>query len=129
MGHQRDYSDSIAAEIDAEVRGLIEAAHDEAWEILVEYRDVLDNMVLELMERETLSTADMGRICERVVKRPPLAPYNGFGKRTPSDKPPVLTPAEIEKLREQATVNAGQVSTNGYHAPTEEPAHRSDGEA
>jgi cell division protease FtsH len=129
MGHQRDYSDSIAAEIDAEVRGLIEAAHDEAWEILVEYRDVLDNMVLELMERETLSTADMGRICERVVKRPPLAPYNGFGKRTPSDKPPVLTPAEIEKLREQATVNAGQVSTNGYHAPTQEPAHRSDGEA
>jgi cell division protease FtsH len=129
MGHQRDYSDSIAAEIDAEVRGLIESAHDEAWEILVEYRDVLDNMVLELMEKETLSTTDMARICERVVKRPPLAPYNGFGKRAPSDKPPVLTPAEIAKLQEQATVNAGQVSTNGYHAPAEEPAQRPDGEA
>jgi len=129
MGHQRDYSDSIAADIDAEVRGLIEAAHDEAWEILVEYRDVLDNMVLELMEKETLSTEDMRRICERVVKRPPLAPYNGFGKRTPSDKPPVLTPAEIEKLQHQATVSAGQVRTNGYHAPAEESVQRSDGEA
>jgi cell division protease FtsH len=31
MGHQRDYSDSVAAEIDSEVRSLIEAAHDEAW--------------------------------------------------------------------------------------------------
>ena len=27
-------------------------------------------------------------------KRPSLAPYNGFGKRTPSDQPPVLTPGE-----------------------------------
>ena len=38
MGHQRDYSEAVAAEIDAEVRALIEPAHDEAWEILVEYR-------------------------------------------------------------------------------------------
>ena len=41
-GHQRDYSEDIAADIDAEVRDLIEGAHDEAWEILVQYRDVLD---------------------------------------------------------------------------------------
>jgi cell division protease FtsH len=46
------------------------------------------------MEKETLSKEDMARICEPVQKRPSLAPYNGFGKRTPSDKPPVLTPAE-----------------------------------
>ncbi|MBB5871241.1 cell division protease FtsH [Allocatelliglobosispora scoriae] len=94
-GHTRDYSDSVAAEIDAEVRTLIELAHDEAYAILVEYRDVLDDMVLELIEKETLSTADMNRICARVVKRPQMAPFNGFGKRTPSDKPPVLTPAEV----------------------------------
>ncbi len=54
MGHQRDYSDAIAAEIDTEVRSLIELAHDEAWEILVEYREVLDNIVLELIEKETI---------------------------------------------------------------------------
>ena len=63
------------------MRALIELAHDEAWEILVEYRDVLDNLVLELIEKETLSKADMARICARVIKRPPLAPFNGFGKR------------------------------------------------
>lgn len=96
-GHERDYSDSIAAEIDSEVRSLIELAHDEAYEILVEYRDVLDAIVLELIEKETISTADMARICARVVKRPPMAPFNGFGKRTPSTQPPVLTPAEVEK--------------------------------
>ncbi|WP_433612984.1 ATP-dependent zinc metalloprotease FtsH [Dactylosporangium sp. CA-139114] len=81
MGHERDYSEKIAAEIDAEMRSLIEIAHDEAWEILVEYRDVLDNIVEELMEKETISQADMTRICARVVKRPPMAPYSGNGRR------------------------------------------------
>jgi cell division protease FtsH len=93
-GHEKDYSDQVAAEIDTEVRALIELAHDEAYAVLVEYRDVLDNIVLELIEKETLSQADMNRICERVVKRPPMAPFNGFGKRTPSDLPPVQTAAE-----------------------------------
>ena len=81
VGHERDYSEKIAAEIDNEVRALIELAHDEAWEILVEYRDVLDDLVGELMERETVSQADMGRICARVEKRPPMAPYNLNGRR------------------------------------------------
>jgi len=81
VGHERDYSEKIAAEIDNEVRALIELAHDEAWEILVDYRDVLDDLVGELMERETVSQADMGRICARVEKRPPMAPYNLNGRR------------------------------------------------
>nr|WP_190251296.1 ATP-dependent zinc metalloprotease FtsH [Dactylosporangium sucinum] len=81
MGHERDYSEKVAAEIDAEMRSLIEIAHDEAWEILVEYRDVLDNIVDELMEKETISQNDMARICARVVKRPPMAPYSGNGRR------------------------------------------------
>ena len=76
------------------MRSLIELAHDEAWEILVEYRDVLDNIVLELIEKETVSQADMARLCARVQKRRPMAPFNGFGKRQPSDRPPVLTPTE-----------------------------------
>jgi cell division protease FtsH len=97
-GHERDYSDAIAHEIDSEVRSLIELSHDEAWEILVEYRDVLDAMVLELIETETLSQEDLKRICARVVKRKPISPYNGFGKRKPSTAPPVLTPAEREAM-------------------------------
>ena len=38
MDSRPDYSEAVAADIDAEIRALIEAAHDEAWEILVEYR-------------------------------------------------------------------------------------------
>ncbi|MFC4067101.1 ATP-dependent zinc metalloprotease FtsH [Actinoplanes subglobosus] len=114
MGHDKAYSDSVAADIDAEVRALIELAHDEAWEILVEYRDVLDNMVLELMEKETITQEDMNRICARVAKRPPMAPFNGFGKRLPSEAPPVVTPAEREKLKAQAEAD-GQIAVG--HSP------------
>jgi cell division protease FtsH len=112
-GHERDYSDAVAAEIDAEVRALIELAHDEAWEILVEYRDVLDNIVLELIEKETISQADMARICGRVQKRPPMAPYNGFGKRQPSTDPPVLTPSEKDALKKQAEADGVEATVGG----------------
>jgi cell division protease FtsH len=117
MGHTKDYSDVIAAEIDSEVRQLIELAHDEAWEILVEYRDVLDNIVLELIEKETVSQQDMARLCARVQKRRPMAPYNGFGKRRPSDQPPVLTPAEAGALKASAEADGARAQANGTVTP------------
>ncbi|HEX2902390.1 MAG TPA: hypothetical protein VHO01_02945, partial [Jatrophihabitans sp.] len=112
-GHQRDYSEEIASWIDEEVRGLIEAAHDEAWEILVQYRDVLDNLVLELAERETLNKEDLERIMAPVHKRPPHSTFTGFGKRTPSDRPPVEIPAtpkpDLSKRRAPVNGAAGPV--------------------
>ncbi len=120
-GHQANYSDTVAADIDAEVRHLIEIAHDEAYEILVEYRDVLDSVVLELLQKETLSKDDMARLCERVVKRPPMAPYNGFGKREPSKLPPVITPAELSELHKKPGEpgQSGETggSVNGHKEP------------
>ncbi len=91
-GHQRDYSDEIASNIDSEVRVLIETAHDEAYAIVTEYRDVLDQMVVELLEKETLNTEDLARIATRVQKRPPMAPFNGTSSRQLSNQPPVSTP-------------------------------------
>jgi cell division protease FtsH len=109
MGHERNYSEKVAADIDGEVRALIELAHDEAWEILVEYRDVLDNIVEELMEKETISQNDMARICARVVKRPPMAPYNGNGKRRRGEHPIVPT-TELEALRKTAPTAAEEAA-------------------
>jgi cell division protease FtsH len=95
MGHARDYSEEIASAIDEEVRRLIESAHDEAWEILVQYRDVLDALVLELMEKETLSRKAVLKVFEPVQKRAVRGTYTGYGKRVPSDRPPVLTQKEM----------------------------------
>ncbi|WP_189156317.1 ATP-dependent zinc metalloprotease FtsH [Lentzea pudingi] len=98
-GRQADYSLEVAHEIDEEVRKLIEAAHTEAYEVLVTYRDVLDDLTLELIDKETLHQKDLERIFARVEKRPRITQFNDFGDRTPSDIPPVKTPGELAKER------------------------------
>jgi cell division protease FtsH len=106
-GHQRDYSEEVAGVIDEEVRRLIENAHDEAWEILVENRGVLDDLVLQLLERETLNKDDLAVVFTPVVKRPERPVWMSSDRRTVSDIPPVLTPAE------RAAANG-----NGAHSAT-----------
>jgi cell division protease FtsH len=98
MGHGRDYSEEVAAQVDAEVRMLVENAHHEAWEILVDYRDVLDDMVLKLLDKETLSKDEVAEIFAPVAKRPQRQHPTGNGRRPLSKKPPVLTPAELATL-------------------------------
>src|ERR1700757_2957838 len=93
--HSRDYSEEIASAIDEEIKRMIEAAHDEAWEGLVEYRDVLDNLVLQLLEPETLSRKQVLEVFAPVQKRPARGTYTGYGKRLPSDRPPVMSPKEL----------------------------------
>ncbi|MEU6128665.1 ATP-dependent zinc metalloprotease FtsH [Saccharopolyspora sp. NPDC047091] len=94
-GQQPNYSLEVAHEIDEEVRKLIEAAHTEAWEVLNTYRDVLDELVLEVLEKETLVRKDLERIFAKVEKRPRITAFNDFGGRTPSEKPPIKTPGEL----------------------------------
>jgi cell division protease FtsH len=112
MSHSRDYSEEIASAIDDEVRRLIESAHDEAWEILVQYRDVLDNLVLQLIEHETLARDKVLEIFSPVRKRLASGSYTGYGKRLPSDRPPVLTPKELA-LRGADGAGNGQVLGRG----------------
>ncbi|MGK4582440.1 ATP-dependent zinc metalloprotease FtsH [Kitasatospora sp. HPMI-4] len=95
MAHQRDYSEEVAGLVDEEVKKLIENAHNEAWEILVENRDVLDNLVLELLEKETLNKEQIAEIFAPIVKRPARPAWTGSSRRTPSTRPPVQSPKEL----------------------------------
>ena len=106
MGTQADYSHEVAQIIDDEVRKLIEAAHTEAWEILTEYRDVLDTLAGELLEKETLHRAELQAIFADVKKRPRLTMFDDFGGRVPSDKPPIKTPGELAIERGEAVAEA-----------------------
>ncbi|MFN0093061.1 MAG: ATP-dependent zinc metalloprotease FtsH [Acidimicrobiales bacterium] len=54
MGHEVNYSDEIAARIDEEIRGLVDAAHDEARELLSLHRGTLDRLASALVAHETL---------------------------------------------------------------------------
>lgn len=96
MSHPRDYSEEVAALVDEEVKKLIETAHNEAWEILVENRDVLDNLVLALLEKETLNKEQIAEVFSTIVKRPARPAWTGSSHRTPSTRPPVLSPKELQ---------------------------------
>jgi len=107
MGHQRDYSEEVAGRIDEEVRRLIETAHDEAFDVLLEYRDVLDDLVLRLMDRETLSKDEVLEVFAPIVKRPTRGSWTGSGRRRPSNRPPVLTPGEVAAITASSTNGSG----------------------
>jgi cell division protease FtsH len=64
-----DYSEQVAAEIDEEIRRLVDEAHQEAWEICSTYRDRLDAMVDALMEKETLEKSEVETLFAEVPKR------------------------------------------------------------
>ncbi|WP_402468270.1 ATP-dependent zinc metalloprotease FtsH [Isoptericola aurantiacus] len=94
MGHQRDYSEAVAGTVDHEVRQLVEAAHDEAWEVLTEHRDVLDHLVLRLLEAETLNQAELAEIFAPVTKRPARDVWLSSEERTVHTRGPVMTAGE-----------------------------------
>jgi cell division protease FtsH len=56
---ERPYSDETAREIDAEVRGIIQAAFDTAAGLLEERRHLLDRCARKLLEKETLDEAEL----------------------------------------------------------------------
>ncbi|WP_066933682.1 ATP-dependent zinc metalloprotease FtsH [Streptomyces sp. NBRC 110611] len=111
MSHQRDYSEEVAALVDEEVKKLIETAHNEAWEILVENRDILDNLVLELLEKETLGKEEIAELFKHVVRRPARPAWTGSSRRTPSSRPPVLSPRELAPANGSVTTATTAVST------------------
>jgi cell division protease FtsH len=120
-GRQADYSLEVAHEIDEEVRELIEAAHTEAYEVLNTYRDVLDALTLELIEKETLHQKDLERIFATVEKRPRITKFNDFGNRTPSTIPPVKTPAELAKERGEPWPPAIEDTVDQELPPAQDP--------
>jgi cell division protease FtsH len=111
----RDYSEEIAAAIDEEVRNLIDHAHNEAFEILVDNRDVLDALVVALLDKETLNKEQVAAVFEPLRLRPKRPAWTGSERRAPSQQPPVEVPA-----RPVEPVGAG-VQRGAYGLPGPAP--------
>ncbi|SDS08621.1 ATP-dependent zinc metalloprotease FtsH [Microterricola viridarii] len=112
MGHQRDYSERIAERVDQEVRALIEQAHDEAWEVLNENRDILDRLAAELLEKETLDHNQIAEIFKDVKKLAERPQWLSSDKRPLSERPPIDFPVLTSPVNPGATdggVESGDV--------------------
>ncbi|GAA4080742.1 ATP-dependent zinc metalloprotease FtsH [Nocardioides kongjuensis] len=118
LGHSRNYSEDVAAIVDEETKNFLAAAHQEAFDILVENRDVLDALVLALLDKETLDKEQVAEIFTALRLRPERPAWTGSPTRIPSTIPPVEIPEEIRRRAEQngsvpepAAGDSGQILT------------------
>ena len=109
MGHGREFSEKIAERVDNQVRALIEQAHNEAYEVLNDNRDVLDRLALELLEKETLDHLELAEIFKDVKRLPPRPQWLSSNERPVSTLPPVDVPRRVHpEGHRRATVEAEQ---------------------
>ena len=66
FGHTQDFSDEIAAEIDKEVKKIVDERYEIARKLLLENEDMLRKIARELLERETLDDTEFVEIMEKI---------------------------------------------------------------
>ena len=93
------YSAHTAEIIDEEVLKLVETAHTEAWNVINENRDILDELVRQLLVKETLNEKELAAIFANIKKAPKREVWLSDEKRPDSDIPPVPIP---DKLKQSA---------------------------
>ncbi|MDB1186298.1 ATP-dependent zinc metalloprotease FtsH [Bifidobacterium breve] len=93
----RKYSDRTAEVIDDEVLKLVETAHTEAWTIINENRDILDELVRQLLVKETLNEKELAEIFAPIKKAPVRPVWLSNERRPDSDTPPVEIPDSLKR--------------------------------
>jgi cell division protease FtsH len=83
IGEQRDYSEAMAEEIDAEVQRLVRDAYERAKQLITEHHDHLERVVKHLLDRETLYTDEFVAAFEG---RPLPAPRSNEYRSKPKEK-------------------------------------------
>jgi cell division protease FtsH len=97
IGEQRDYSESVAEQIDEEVHTIVAAAYETALSVLRQNRDKLDALAERLIEVETIGREEfleiMGESQPPEPTLPPVAPpsprrSNVNNEQSDTDMPP-----------------------------------------
>lgn len=95
-GSPHDHSDMVTATVDSEVSSLLDAAYGEAWNIIIENREVLDVLAARLLEEETIGEAEIREIFAGVRKAPEREHWQSSPGRRAPEKPPIPLPQESE---------------------------------
>lgn len=104
--HTRDYSEDTSRVIDDEVERILRSQEERAMELLTRHRGGLDAVAHALLEQESISGADVGRLVDEAYGRP----VHVNGKKA--------------TVQLNAGTRNGARATNG-HAPASQP-HQSD---
>ena len=105
----KGYSETTAAEIDAEMRDIIDEAYETCRRILTEHIDQLHRLAAALIEREKLNEAEF----RTVMEGGELAPLSGSEEAAPVvSAPEAAEAAEIAEPAEQAEPAAQEQKPN-----------------
>jgi cell division protease FtsH len=121
QGGDVQVSDETAQLIDEEVRRLVDEALSEAWAVISENRPVLDRLVLELLEKETLNEHQLAVIFEGVTKRPQRDVFQSSAQR------PVFTAPLVGGNPGDASSEGGDAGDPLTPGPPELPSPGGDG--
>ncbi len=85
ISEHKNYSEKVAAEIDAEVSGVIERSYAVAMEAIKKYRKQLTMIAEALMKQETLERDEFEALVAEII------PKNKIGKKETLELPPDLS--------------------------------------
>jgi cell division protease FtsH len=95
ISEQRNYSDEVAAKIDAEVREIIDRAYDRAREALSSHRAILDKLADLLIEKETIEAEEFEALFDGVLPPRSGGPHS---RRRPAESAPGADEPEAEPV-------------------------------
>ncbi len=103
-GHVRDYSEAVAARIDAEVRRIVEEGYERALAILKENRHQLDALAEYLLEYEKVNEDEFVRIMKgELTAESRKASEKPLMEENPLTDAPQETESEVELSKEAAS--------------------------
>jgi cell division protease FtsH len=91
-----DYSDEIAREIDDEIRRIVESAHQQARDILGQYRDSLEKLSEVLLKRETIEKGEFEALLDGQTE------LQVFGAEAPPPPQLPVPPTAADRIGREA---------------------------
>ena len=109
----RNYSENVAAEIDGEIRELIETGYEKAKEILTEHGDLLERCAQDLMKHEKIDGPDFYKLMADEID------IDGNPKKKPED---IAETAPSEETKTETSPTEGSAPAENHEADsTAEP--------
>lgn len=126
---QVNYSESTASIIDSEIKKIIDECYSKAKKLLIENRDILENMAHLLLEKETIYTEEVGEIMKGVNYKTVAKRLDHRNKEKQKQEKKIMVASQVERLMAQKDAKnmiADALFKDGLISKTELDRIRSD---
>jgi len=124
------YSENVAAEIDAEVRGIIDTARERARDILTEHMDQLHKVAQFLFENEKMAANEFEAMMtgQPMPEKPDYSIYSSHAAHDPNQVTAQTEPVSEQPADSAASEQPPAADGDQTVSAAEEPAHQAESE-